>query len=70
MAISITDPELQSQLEADYRAGRVPRWNPNDADEAQAYVTYFNTLTGTDAMRLVPTTTYKFEIIIPEEEPR
>lgn len=65
MALSITDPAIRAQLEADIRAGRVPVWNPNNQTQAQAFINYFNTLTNSTAMRLVTKTTYAFEIINP-----
>lgn len=67
MAISITDPELQAQLEADTRDGLVPVWDPNDEATATAFVDYFNNLTLSTSMRLVATTTYNFEIVPPKE---
>ena len=66
MALSLTDPAIQAQLDLDYQEGRVPDWDSNDEAKAQAYINYFNTLTGDENMRLVVKTTYEFEIVNPE----
>ena len=66
MALSLTDPAIQAQLDLDYQEGRVPVWSSISLDEAQAYIDYFNTLTGGENMRLITKTTYEFEIINPE----
>lgn len=63
MALNILDPTMLAQLRADMQNGIVPAWNPNDRDQAQAFVNYFNDLTGVDdAMQLVEHTTYTFKI--------
>lgn len=63
----ITDPVVQAQLEIDMRSGNVPRFSTTDVEQAQAFVDYFNTLTGSTAMELVVHTTYSYKIINPEE---
>ena len=66
MSLSLTDPAIQAQLDHDYKEGRVPQWDSNNLDRAQAYIDYFNTLTGGENMRLIVKTTYEFEIVNPE----
>jgi hypothetical protein len=66
--MQINDPEIQSRLDQDYRLGRVPEWNPNDSEQAQAFVTYWNGLFGYDVCMLQSTTTYGFTFI--DAEPR
>lgn len=62
MAFSINDPAIQAQINADYLAGIVPKWNPNNDIEAQAFVDYWNgLLDGVNAIELVPITTYTFK---------
>lgn len=68
MSITINDPTIQAQLQADFNEGRVPTWNPNDEPEAQAFVAYYNSLfeDGVNPAQLVTKTTYEFIIVPPE----
>jgi hypothetical protein len=62
----INNPEKQSQFEQDFRDGLVPQWNPNDEEAANNFATYFNNLMGQTVCEIIPTTTYKFQFINPE----